>query len=187
MTEPILTPEELGEMWKRALEAHGVPHENFAAAVLEKVCGEPRAWLVENGRTFVDKAFVHEANADLSEMKALVLGLRHMDLNPCTEAATAIESLLSELEAREADRLDAIRFRDLLDAITREVQRGAYDRPYRGTENAPMHGHKVPGIWDSDNGAKAGTQCAWCATWNAARSALAQRQEGEDDDRARNN
>ncbi|WP_175712164.1 hypothetical protein [Burkholderia ambifaria] len=123
---------------------------------------------------------------DISKMKALSKKLRHRHNefiwahDPIVlDAADAIESLLSELEAREADRLDAIRFRDFLDAITREVQRGAYDRPYRGTENAPMHGHKVPGIWDSDNGAKAGTQCAWCATWNAARSALAQRQEGE--------
>jgi hypothetical protein len=49
---------------------------------------------------------------DIEKMKALVLGLRHMELNPCSEAATAIESLLSELEAREADRRDAERYRE---------------------------------------------------------------------------
>lgn len=36
------------------------------AAVLEKVCGEPRAWLVEGGRMFQDKPFLREANADTS-------------------------------------------------------------------------------------------------------------------------
>jgi hypothetical protein len=34
--------------------------------------------------------------------------------------------------------------------------------------NAPGHCHSVPGIWDSDNGAKAGTECGWCTVWNAA-------------------
>ncbi|CAG9264038.1 conserved hypothetical protein [Burkholderia diffusa] len=68
MKEPILSREELGEMWKRAIEAHGVPHENFAAALesalLEKLCGEPCAWLVEGSRTFVDRAYMSESTAD---------------------------------------------------------------------------------------------------------------------------
>lgn len=38
--------------------------------------------------------------------------------------------------------------------------------------NAPGHGHQIPGIWDSDNGDRAGTECAWCKKWNAARAAL---------------
>ena len=55
MSDPILSREELDEMWKRAIEAHGVPHENFAAAVLEKVFGEPVGWRqvmhMEGGQT----------------------------------------------------------------------------------------------------------------------------------------
>jgi len=36
--------------------------------------------------------------------------------------------------------------------------------------NAPGHGHEIPGIWDSDNGKKAGKPCAWCATWAKAKA-----------------
>ncbi|WP_447361564.1 hypothetical protein ACSC95_05925 [Burkholderia vietnamiensis] len=85
-------------------------------------------------------------------------------------------TLRAELEAAAADKRDALAFRDLMAKVIREINHGEYNHPYRGIENAPMHGHEVPGIWDSDNGAKAGTPCAWCATWNAARAALAQRQ-----------
>ncbi|HDR9036072.1 TPA: hypothetical protein QDB07_003580 [Burkholderia vietnamiensis] len=97
----------------------------------------------------------------------------HVKLN--AEWIEKTNALRAELEAAAADKRDALAFRDLMAAIIREIDHGEYDRPYLGTENAPGHAHDVPGIWDSDNGAKAGTQCAWCATWNAARSALAQR------------
>jgi hypothetical protein len=74
MTEPILTREETLEL---AVDAFGIDYdrldarfENYAraieAAVLEKVCGEPRAWLVEGGRMFQEKSFLREANADTS-------------------------------------------------------------------------------------------------------------------------
>ncbi|HDR9134423.1 TPA: hypothetical protein QDA91_005598 [Burkholderia vietnamiensis] len=86
------------------------------------------------------------------------------------------DKIRAELEAAAADKRDALAFRDLMAKVIREINHGEYNHPYRGIENAPMHGHEVPGIWDSDNGAKAGTPCAWCATWNAARAALAQRQ-----------
>lgn len=87
-----------------------------------------------------------------------------------------IDRLLAEVEAAAADKRNALAFRDLMAAVIRNINQGEYNRPYRGIENAPGHAHDMPGIWDSDNGAKAGTQCAWCATWNAARAALAQRQ-----------
>jgi hypothetical protein len=48
--------------------------------------------------------------------------------------------------------------RAILEAVFREM-----DEDDGG--NAPGHGHEVPGIWDSDNGAKAGKPCAWCLTW----------------------
>ncbi|WP_124492310.1 hypothetical protein [Burkholderia stagnalis] len=113
---------------------------------------------------------------DQDKMRFMATRLRAMDLTTCAEAADAIDLLLAELEAAAADKRDALAFRDLMAAVIREIDHGEYDRPYLGTENAPGHAHDVPGIWDSDNGAKAGTQCAWCATWNAARAALAQRQ-----------
>ena len=39
-----------------------------------------------------------------------------------------------------------------------------------GDGNAPGHGHEIPGVWDSDNGALAGKPCAWCATWAHAKA-----------------
>ncbi|HDR8949575.1 TPA: hypothetical protein QDA71_006692, partial [Burkholderia vietnamiensis] len=98
----------------------------------------------------------------------------HVKLN--AEWIEKTNALRAELEAAAADKRDAMAFRDLMAKVIREINHGEYNHPYRGIENAPMHGHEVPGIWDSDNGAKAGTPCAWCATWNAARAALAQRQ-----------
>lgn len=67
---------------------------------------------------------------------------------------------------------DAQFWRDLLAAMTREIDDGEYGLPWRGTENAPGHAHDVPGVWDTDNGSKAGKPCAWCMTWNRARAAL---------------
>ncbi|WP_420957527.1 hypothetical protein [Burkholderia gladioli] len=68
---------------------------------------------------------------------------------------------------------DAQFWRNLLAAMTREIDDGEYGQPWRGTENAPGHAHNVPGVWDADNGSKAGKPCAWCMTWNRARAALA--------------
>ncbi|CAJ3453956.1 Uncharacterised protein [Burkholderia pseudomallei] len=122
---------------------------------------------------------------DQDKLRALVSETRHMaDIavelgwNGCaehfTECADAIDLLLAEVEAAAADKRNALAFRDLMEAVIRNINQGEHNRPYRGIENAPGHAHDIPGIWDSDNGAKAGTQCAWCATWNAARAALAQ-------------
>ncbi|BEH18918.1 hypothetical protein [Burkholderia pseudomallei] len=116
---------------------------------------------------------------DQDKMRALAAHLRG-PFGYCTdlseEAADAIDLLLAEVEAAAADKRNALAFRDLMAAVIRNINHGEYNRPYRGIENAPGHAHDMPGIWDSDNGAKAGTQCAWCAMWNAARAALAQRQ-----------
>lgn len=69
---------------------------------------------------------------------------------------------IRELEARQT------RWREVVDAVIREVPNN-YRSNFEGG-NAPGHGHEVPGVWDSDNGAKAGTKCAWCLAWNAALS-----------------
>lgn len=42
----------------------------------------------------------------------------------------------------------------------------------RGDGNAPGHCHEVPGVWDSDNGKKAGKPCAWCALWAEAKATI---------------
>lgn len=43
--------------------------------------------------------------------------------------------------------------------------------------NAPGHAHEVVGIWDSDNGELAGTQCAWCKAWNTALNIIEERKQ----------
>lgn len=74
MTQPILSREEVLGL---ASDAFGINYDRLdarfvkyaaliEAAVLERVCGEPRAWLVEGGRMFQDKPFLREANADTS-------------------------------------------------------------------------------------------------------------------------
>lgn len=63
-------------------------------------------------------------------------------------------------------RQDAERFREILSAVVRELGDDEDDG------NAPGHGHSVPGVWDSDNGAKAGTICAWCKAWSLAKAAI---------------
>jgi hypothetical protein len=49
--------------------------------------------------------------------------------------------------------------REILEAVRNELDRDRRDG------NAPGHGHSIPGIWDSDNGDRAGKPCAWCLTW----------------------
>lgn len=61
------------------------------------------------------------------------------------------------LKAEQAK--DAAEDAEILAAVHRELDDG--DR----TGNAPGHAHKLPGIWDDDNGAKSGKPCAWCLTW----------------------
>lgn len=79
--------------------------------------------------------------------------------------------LNSDYEALQTEceklRKDAERYQSLLEAVLREI-------PHRegSRGNAPGHGHSVPGVWDEDNGALAGKECAWCKVWNEAVSAM---------------
>lgn len=59
--------------------------------------------------------------------------------------------------------------REILEAVRREM-----DEDDDG--NAPGHGHRIPGIWDEDNGDLAGKPCAWCLTW-AKFTALIEREK----------
>ena len=80
----------------------------------------------------------------------------------------ALKGTIADLEAEcEELRKDAERYRSLLEAVLREIP---HRKGNRG--NAPGHGHSVPGIWDEDNGALAGKECAWCKVWNEAVSAM---------------
>lgn len=67
----------------------------------------------------------------------------------------------------EALRKDLADWQEIVAAIKRETPDG-FKMLNRG--NAPGHGHSIPGVWDGDNGAMAGKECAWCRVWNAAMS-----------------
>ncbi|HDR9048803.1 TPA: hypothetical protein QDA94_003035 [Burkholderia vietnamiensis] len=74
MKEPILSREEVKTLYSKHFanpyDLLPLWAEAFAAALesalLEKLCGEPRAWLVEGGRMYRDKAFIDASNADTS-------------------------------------------------------------------------------------------------------------------------
>src|SRR5690554_3480796 len=78
---------------------------------------------------------------------------------------------LSDYEALQAEcenlRKDAERYQSLLEAVLREIP---HREGRRG--NAPGHCHAVPGVWDEDNGALAGKECAWCKVWSEALTAI---------------
>lgn len=86
--------------------------------------------------------------------------------------ATALAERQTPAPAQQAegDARDAATWREILEAVVREM-------PKRGNDarngNAPGHCHDKPGIWDGDNGPLAGTECAWCKTWNKAVAAIA--------------
>ena len=98
----------------------------------------------------------------------------------------AIEAACFCLGVEEA-RADRDRLRSELDAKCAELARVrasasavfSYldDRASFGSGNAPGHAHTRPGIWDDDNGTKAGSECEWCKTWNAFRAELARMEE----------
>lgn len=66
--------------------------------------------------------------------------------------ATVLE-LIAEIE----------RLREVMSCVVNEIPRSTHR-----DGNAPGHCHTIPGIWDRDNGGKAGTECGWCKVWNAA-------------------
>ncbi|PBP34594.1 hypothetical protein CCL11_25760 [Pseudomonas syringae] len=70
----------------------------------------------------------------------------------------AYERVNAELRA-ECEAL-----REIMSLVTSEIPHSKSGRP----GNAPGHCHSVPGVWDEDNGEKAGKECAWCKVWNAA-------------------
>jgi hypothetical protein len=104
----------------------------------------------------------------------------------CHEAINSGEPtalVVASLELCEAfERLSLGGWKALLAAVERELTRakhwGKYPERWQGTENAPGHSHSIKGIWDSDNGDIAGTECSWCLAWNAARKALSEAAKG---------
>ena len=83
--------------------------------------------------------------------------------------AQAAINLLAERDQLKAENeallKDLVDWQEVVAAVKREVPE-RFTSHSRG--NAPGHGHSISGVWDDDNGALAGKECAWCKAWNAA-------------------
>lgn len=87
-----------------------------------------------------------------------------------TDCSETDEGAVPLYEQASIDEL--IKQRDDLLAVFSVVISEMEDRD-RNDGNAPGHGHKIPGIWDSDNGSLSGKPCAWCAVWAKAKELIA--------------
>ncbi|MBT9570041.1 MAG: hypothetical protein IV106_02815 [Pseudomonas umsongensis] len=74
------------------------------------------------------------------------------------EVVLAMTDDIERLQAENAT------LRSVMEAVVSEIPFAENIKP----GNAPGHSHNKPGIWDEDNGAKAGKDCAWCKVWNFA-------------------
>ena len=112
---------------------------------------------------------------------AEIIAIRHAENALRVSGMSVIANGLTGILAAQADAqpvivadttrddvaVDANNWRELLEAVMRENPDDDNDG------NAPGHCHSIPGIWDSDNGDKAGKQCVWCLVWGKARAAIA--------------
>lgn len=85
---------------------------------------------------------------------------------------------LAAQDARQHDETQALRSA-LQDLVVNTITRGrkpsdSVKLPQIGSD-VPGHSHRIPGIWDSDNGELAGKECQWCKSWNAALSLLSEK------------
>ena len=97
---------------------------------------------------------------------SVMLSLSAHDCHEIREVIADRDRLRSELDAKCAE---LARVRASASAVFSYLD----DRASFGSGNAPGHAHTRPGIWDDDNGTKAGSECEWCKTWNAFRAELA--------------
>ncbi|HXI93823.1 MAG TPA: hypothetical protein VNO24_27885 [Blastocatellia bacterium] len=126
------------------------------------------------------RELIEQQAARIAELEALLVKANDSWLAMSGIAAPVADSEELSLRAQYEDACiaanknakDAETWRNLLSMLIHEIDKGRRWGPYLGAENAPGHGHARIGIWDNDNGALSGTQCAWCAIWNEARAAV---------------
>ena len=95
-------------------------------------------------------AFRMETMAERDQLRAEIAGLK--------TGYEAYERVNAELKAEN----EALR--GVMSAVVSEIPGARISR----AGNAPGHCHSIPGVWDEDNGSKAGKECAWCKVWNYA-------------------
>ena len=102
------------------------------------------------------------ANAEVNRLTRERASQREADLEVQRETAEHNRAL-----QREVERLRSGEPLSLLSAIIAELD----DEPPHG----PGHSHSKAGVWDCDNQpALAGKPCDWCATWDKARTLVAE-------------
>lgn len=111
-------------------------------------------------------AIIEAANARIAQFEAARIAYAS-EFPPNADGEPDVGNIHANIRAMKTD---AATWRNLLALLIREIP-----QRYRRADdpNAPGHAHLRPGIWDDDNGALSGTQCAWCAVWNEARAAIA--------------
>lgn len=75
----------------------------------------------------------------------------------------ALERFFHMAQAAEREK-----WKPVVEAVVREIP----DRDDETSYNAPGHAHQIPGVWNDDNGALAGKECAWCKAWNTAKEVI---------------
>lgn len=81
-------------------------------------------------------------------------GLRPVEASLAAQAAQA-----DKAKAQPED------LRAVISAIVAEIP---HRSRYALDGNAPGHAHRIPGVWDDDNGELAGKECGWCKAWAKA-------------------
>lgn len=151
---------------KTMLQAAGEEAERQLAAAREEIAklrGDRDGWeaaAVSARRSVQNHAMFH-ANA-IGECRKINKAIHRV----LRGRNNALKQLAVERAAREkAEKVIA-------DLVEHHPKRSGWAEP-------PGHSHRIPGIWDDDNGDKNGTKCMWCATWHEARAILANRAKGE--------
>lgn len=103
---------------------------------------------------------------DTDELRALATDSKYHTVQVSSrELLELLDEYDRLVEIEAAARNECEELKVLMAALLDEL--GERDH---GDGNAPGHCHEIPGVWDSDNGKKAGKPCSWCAIWAKAKS-----------------
>jgi hypothetical protein len=115
---------------------------------------QPLRFMQSYGALYIrnDNGIVFDVHQNRSFPEFMAQNKDYADLVLAADPAAVLE-LIAEIE----------RLREVMSCVVNEIPSYTHR-----DGNAPGHCHTIPGVWDRDNGAKAGTECGWCKVWNAA-------------------
>lgn len=122
------------------------------------------SWKILSAWHTPDGKGAHNAEFAAAASPATVLAL--LAEIESTETRLHDVAVLCATVEQERDQLKAENdaLRGVMAAVIAEIPHAKHVQP----GNSPGHSHRVPGIWDEDNGPKAGNECGWCKVWNTA-------------------